>query len=131
MELTGSNSPLKNDVVEVYNNKLAMLVHTLLYRSGLPAKYWSSALQHAVYLHNCLVHTVTWKTQIQGYFVFKSDIRHLKLLGLRVCVKCSGNRDAKLDSNNFTGIFLGYTATDQKLPGPQHKDSKTQPPCPV
>ena len=32
-----------------------------------------------------------------------------------MCVKRSGTRKAKLDRNNYTGIFLGYTATDQNI----------------
>jgi hypothetical protein len=115
MNRTGSDSPLQNGAVEVYKDKLAIRVCTLLYGSGLPAKYWSSALYYAVYLHNCLVHTVTRKTLIEGYFGFKPDIGHLKLFGSRICVKRSGNRSAKLDQNNFTGIFLGYPAMDQNI----------------
>ena len=33
----------------------------------------------------------------------------------RVCVKRTGKRRAKLDRFNFTGIFLGYTASDQNI----------------
>ena len=33
------------------------------------------------------------------------------MFGARVCVKRSGKRSAKLDRHDFTGIFLGYTAT--------------------
>jgi hypothetical protein len=49
---TGSNSPLQNGAVEIYNGKLAVCTRSLLYSSGLPAKYWSLALLHLVYLHN-------------------------------------------------------------------------------
>ncbi len=38
-----------------------------------------------------------------------------KTFGSRVCVKCSGNRNAKLDKHDFHGIFLGFTATDQDI----------------
>ena len=62
MEPTGADSPSQNGAVEIYNDKLAVRTRTLLYGAGLPAKYWSSALQHSVYLHNRLVHTVTKKT---------------------------------------------------------------------
>ena len=57
LEPTGADSPSQNGAVEVYNNKLAIRARTLLYGSGLPAKYWSAALQHSVYLHNRLVHS--------------------------------------------------------------------------
>ena len=35
--------------------------------------------------------------------------------GSRACVKRSGDWHAKLDRHDFTGIFLGYTATDQNV----------------
>ncbi len=46
---TGADSPSQNGGVEIYNNTLAIKVRTLLYGSGLPAKFWSAALVHAVY----------------------------------------------------------------------------------
>jgi hypothetical protein len=48
LEPTGADSPSQNGSVEIYNNKLAVCARTLLYGSGLPAKYWSSALLHSV-----------------------------------------------------------------------------------
>lgn len=33
----------------------------------------------------------------------------------RVCVKQSGDRRSKLDRHDFTGIFLGYTASDHNI----------------
>ena len=62
VECTGADSPSQNGGAEIYNNTLAVKVRTLLYGSGLPAKFWSAALLHAVYLHNRLVHSATHKT---------------------------------------------------------------------
>ena len=45
----------------------------------------------------------------------KPDLAHLKVFGSRVCVKRSGDRSGKLDRNDFTGIFLGFTATDHNI----------------
>ena len=115
MEPTGADSPSQNGAVEIYNNKLAIRARTLLYGSGLPAKYWSAALIHSVYLNNRLVHTVTKKTPFEGFYGAKPDIRHLKLFGSRVCVKRSGSRRSKLDRHDFKGIFLGYSATDHNI----------------
>jgi hypothetical protein len=56
MEPTGANSPSQHGAIEIYNDKLAICAHMLLYGSGLPAKYWSAALLHSVYLANCLVY---------------------------------------------------------------------------
>ena len=115
LEPIGTDSPFQNGAVEIYDNKLAVCARTLLYGSGLPAKYWSSALIHPVYLHNCLVHKVTKKTPFEGFYGAKPDIRHLKLFGSRVCVKHSGSRRSKLDRHDFKGIFLGYSAMDHNI----------------
>jgi hypothetical protein len=37
------------------------------------------------------------------------------MFGARVCVKQTGTRRSKLDRHDFTGIFIGYTATDQNI----------------
>jgi hypothetical protein len=94
---------------------LAVKTRTLLYGAGLPTKFWSIALLHSVYLHNRLVHSATNKTPYEGWYGRKPHITHLKTFGSRVCVKCTGSRRCKLDRHDFTGIFLGYTATDQNI----------------
>jgi hypothetical protein len=70
MEPTGADSPSQNGAVEIYNAKLAVRTRTLLFGSGLPAKYWSSALVHAVYLHNRLVHmSVSSRPRVPSYAI--------------------------------------------------------------
>jgi hypothetical protein len=90
-EPTGVDSPSQNGAVEVYNKKLAVRKRTLLYGANLPAKYWSAALLHAVYLNNRLVHLVTKKTPFEGFYGHKSDIEYLKMFGSCVCVKRTGD----------------------------------------
>ena len=115
LEPTGTDSPSQNGDMEIYNDNFAIRTRTLLYGSGLPAKFWSAALLHSVYLHNRLVHSETKVTPFECYFGMKPDLSHLKLFGSRVCVKRSGDRSCKLDRNDFTGIFLGFTATDHNI----------------
>ncbi len=106
LEPTRADSPSQNDgVVETYNDKLAVRTRTLLYGADLPAKYWSAALLHAVYLNNRLVHKVTKKTQFEGFYGHKPDIEYLKMSGSRMCVKQSGDRRSKLDCHDFTSSF--------------------------
>jgi len=40
LEPTGADSPSQNGAVEIYNDKFAVRTQTLLYGSGLPAKFW-------------------------------------------------------------------------------------------
>jgi hypothetical protein len=115
VEPMGANSPSQNGGAEMYNNTLAVKVRTLLYSSGLPAKFWLAALLHAVYLHNCLVHSATGITPFKGWFGQKPNVTYLKTFESRVCVKCSGSRHCKLNLHDFTGIFLGYTTTGQNI----------------
>jgi hypothetical protein len=115
VETTGADSPFQNGAVEVYNGLIAVKVQTLLYMSGLPPKFWSAALLHTVYLHIRLVHLVTHKTPFEGHFGIKPELSYLKLFGAQVCVKRTGKRRSKLDCHDFTGIFLGYSATDQNI----------------
>jgi hypothetical protein len=58
---------------------------------------------------------VTRKTPFEAYFGAKPDLSCLKLFGSQVCVKRSSSRRSKLDHHDFKGVFLGYTATDQKI----------------
>jgi len=115
LEPTGADSPSQNGAVEIYNDKFAVRTRTLLYSSGLPARFWSAALLHSAYLHDPLVHRETNATPFERYFGRKPDLSHLKVFGSRVCVKRSGDRPGNLDRNDFTGIFLGFTATDHNI----------------
>jgi hypothetical protein len=115
LEPTGADSPSQNGAVKIYNDKFGIRTRSLLYGSGLPAKYWSVALVHSVYLHNRLVHSATGSTPFETYNNQQPNLEYFKTFGSRVCVKRSGDRNAKLDEHNFHGIFLGFTATDQNI----------------
>jgi hypothetical protein len=115
LEPTGADSPSQNGTVETYHDKFAVRARTLLYGLGLPAKYWSAALLHSVYLHNQLVHSGTKTTPFEGYYGIKPDLAFLKLFGSRVCIKRTGDWRSKLDRHDFRGIFLAYASTDQNI----------------
>jgi hypothetical protein len=70
---------------------------------------------HVAYLHNRPVHSTLNKTPYEAWCGRKLDVTNLKMFGARVCVKRTGVRRCKLDRHDFTGIFLGYTATDQNI----------------
>jgi hypothetical protein len=101
IEPMGADSRSQNGAVEIYNGKLAVRARTLLFGSSLPAKFWLSAMLHAVYLHNRLVHTVTRTTPFEFMFGIKPDLSALKIFGSRVCIKRSGKQRSKLDCHDF------------------------------
>jgi hypothetical protein len=70
----GADSPSQNGADEIYNDKFAICTPTLLYGSSLPAKFWSAALLHSVYLHNRLVHNETRVTPFESYYGQKPDL---------------------------------------------------------
>ena len=41
------------------------------------------------------------------------DLAHLRIFGSRIESKCAGKRRHKLDRHAYTGIFLGFGATDK------------------
>jgi hypothetical protein len=83
-EPTGADSASQTGGAEIYNNTLAVMVRTLLYGSGLPAKFWSAALLHAMYLQNRLVYSTTGITPFEGWYGRRPDVTHLKAFGSRV-----------------------------------------------
>lgn len=115
VEPTGADSPSQNGAVEIYNGVMGIRVRTLLYSSGLPAQFWSSALLHAAYLHNRQVHSATKMTPYEAWYGKRPNLAHLRVFGSRVCVRQPGERRCKLDRHDYSGIFLGYTATDKNI----------------
>jgi hypothetical protein len=115
VEPTGADSPSQNGQVERYNQTVATIVCTLLYGSNLPANYWSAAAIHAVYLINRRVHSATGITPFEAWWDEMPDLSALKVFGSRVSVKVTEKRRSKLDRHDFTGIFIGYTATDDNI----------------
>jgi hypothetical protein len=123
VEPTGADSPDQNKGAEKWNDTFGVTVRVLLYGSGLPAMFWSAALLHAVYLHNRRVHKSTLMTPFEAWHGFKPDLRLLRVFGSRVCIKRTGKRRSKLDRHDFSGIFLGYTATNENI---RYIDVKTR-----
>ena len=64
---------------------------------------------------NKRVHSTIKMTPYEAWWDVKPDLSALKVFGLRVSVKVTGKRRAKLDRQDFTGIFVGYTATDDNI----------------
>eukprot|EP00804_Cyclotella_cryptica_P013123 CCRYP_002393-RA/>CCRYP_002393-RA protein AED:0.39 eAED:0.38 QI:0/0/0/1/1/1/3/0/907 len=54
-------------------------------------------------------------TPFEAWHGIKPNLSKLRVFGSRACVKRTGKRRSKLDRHDFTGIFLGYTATDENI----------------
>jgi hypothetical protein len=115
VEPTGADSPSQNGGTERWNDTLAVTTRALLYGASLPAKYWSAALTHAVYLHNRRVHFSLHCTPFEQWYGTPPNLKRLRVFGSRICVKRTGHRRAKLDKHSFMGIFIGYAATDANV----------------
>jgi hypothetical protein len=92
VEPTGADSPSQNGQAEKWNDTFAVTTRALLYGASLGPKYWSAALLHAVYLHNCRVHSRTGVTPFKGWWGVKPNLKYLKLIGAHVCMKRTGAR---------------------------------------
>jgi hypothetical protein len=77
IEPTGADCPSQNTGAEQWNQTLAITTQSLLYGSGLPARYWYAALLHAAYTHNCHVHSITKITLFEAWFRERPDLCHL------------------------------------------------------
>jgi hypothetical protein len=73
IEPTGANSPSQNGAVEIYNGKLAVCTHSLLFGSGLLAKIpeWRSWIQGAylIQLNGQVVNTITDVVEVFEHLV--------------------------------------------------------------
>ena len=114
VESTGADSPSQNGQVEKFNDILVVTNKLLLYSAGLHAKFWSAALMHAVYLHNCRCHKTIMHTPYEAWCGIKPNLKHLKLFGSRVSIKRTGKRRAKLDRHAFRGLV--FQVTQQPMP---------------
>lgn len=109
------DSSSQNGAVEQWNGTYSVTVGAILYTISLLNIYLSTTLLHVAFLHNRRVHSWIKKTEYEGWYGMKPNLRLLRLFGLQVSVKRSGDKRAKFDKYDFTRIFLGYTATDQNV----------------
>jgi hypothetical protein len=64
---------------------------------------------------NRRVHKTIGTTPYEAWWDHQPDLSTLKVFGSRVSVKVTGKRRSKLDRHDFTGIFVGYTATNENI----------------
>ena len=113
VEPTGSDNSSQNGIAERPNRTYGDMMRAMLLNAGLQSKYWSYALVQAVFVKNRLPHAYHnySKTPFEAITGRKPNIKNLKVFGSRVIAKNSNNRQAKLDDNTSTGIFLHHTGS--------------------
>jgi hypothetical protein len=90
IEPTGADSTSQNEGAEKWNHTLTVTTLALLYGAGLPARYWSVAFLHSVYMHNRQVHAITNMTPFKGWFGRLPNLKQLRIFGSHVCVQQTG-----------------------------------------
>ena len=113
VEPMGADSASQNGSAEIYNNTLAVKVHTLLYGSSLPATFWSAALLHAVSsitgsstLPLTGHHTKPGMAPYKAWHGRKPNVQHLKTFGSPSASSKQGSDNASSTGMNSQASFL-------------------------
>ena len=114
-EPTGTNSSKQNGMAEKPNQDLKRITKCLLHAAGLDLSHWSYALNHAVYLSNCLYHSTIKMSPYQAMHNRQPNLSGLKIFGSKCFYKHTKTNQKDLDITGEEGIFLGYTATDKNI----------------
>jgi hypothetical protein len=111
VETTAPDSSSENGLGERPHRTLKEKVRCLLYTAGLGVEFWSDALLHAVWLYNRTHHTAIDKTPFEAWTGQKPCLDRLLTFGAKITARKAKSRTTALDTNSFSGIFLGYRAT--------------------
>ena len=117
IEITGADNSSQNGVAERPHQTLADMVRAGLENSGLPPKFWSDAILHAVYIKNRLPHQAfNFKyTPYERLTGTPPDLSKLRIFGSRVVCRKPGGRNPKLSKHSYSGIFLRFAKTMKNI----------------
>ena len=87
IEPTGAYTPEQNGLAERPNQTIGQMTRCLLHSAGMEDKYWSYALQHAVYLKNRIPHCSIKKTPYEAFYGKQPDLSHLRTFGSKVIIR--------------------------------------------
>ena len=117
IEITGADNSSQNGVAERPHRTLANMVRATLTDAGLPDKFWSDALVHAVFIKNRLPHAAfqylsTPFTELTGT---RPNLQQLKIFGTPIITRKPGKRRVKMDRHCYHGIFLRFAKTMKNI----------------
>jgi transposase InsO family protein len=115
-QITNPHTPQLNGVAERLNRTLMEKVRTILYQSGLPARFWSEAIKYAAYTHNRLPHR-SLTDQSTPYTLWTGklpSVKHLRPFGIVGYHHIPHTTDRKkLHNRSNICVLVGY-ATQTK-----------------
>lgn len=78
---TTPDTPQHNPFAERTNRTLIEPVRTAVEESGLDAKYWECAIEHAAYVKNRIIHSSLNWTQYEKRTGRKPTVKYIKVFG--------------------------------------------------
>ena len=113
IETTGADNSSQNGIAEPPYRTLTNMVQAGLENAGLPPKFWSDALLHAVYLKNRMPHATFHHnmTPYERLTGTPADLSKLHIFGSRVVCHKPRKCTPKLSKHSYSGMFLRYAKT--------------------
>lgn len=96
LETTGSDASFQNAIAKRPHRTHGNTMRNMLDGVGLSNKYWSAALNHAIYLKNRLPRRAITTMPFGAYTGAVLDLLHPRVFGGRVTSKHPGDRKTKV-----------------------------------
>lgn len=103
----GPNASQLNPVERTHQT-LVDMVKTMMHQSGLPASFWTSALETAVYVKNRVFCKGAGCTPYEIMFGSKPDIHHIRAFGSLAYCHTPKSKRKKFAMNCKMGFLIGY-----------------------
>ena len=108
---TGSDASRKNSPVKHGHRIIATSIHMLLFRSGLPIKFWLYAFFHVIQIINALLHRN--QTASPLYLATGKKNRRISrisalllIMSLSICLASRGNVSNKMHSKESSWVMF-------------------------
>lgn len=108
-QLTAPYTPQQNGVAERANRTIVEMARTMLNHARLPKKFWSEAVNTAVYMKNRLpTKALDGKTPYELVWSHRPTVRYFRVFGCDAFSQVPYQQRSKFDSKSQKLIFLGY-----------------------
>jgi len=106
---TGTDTPQHNAIAERKNRTIMEMARSLVIHAQLPVKkYWRSAIETAVFIHNrCTIVGEYGKTMHELFTGQIPHLTHLRVFGCDAFV-VNQKPESKLAPRSVKGVFIGY-----------------------